>query len=84
MILGDSFAEGLPFNNSDDIAGKINFKSNYNTANYGVMGTGPFMSLAVTKEYASRLKPKNVFYLFWTRCVRKTPYLIDFFNSLRP
>ena len=65
MILGDSFAEGLPFNNSDDIAGKINFKSNYNTANYGVMGTGPFMSLAVTKEYASRLKPKNVFYLFY-------------------
>ena len=65
MILGDSFAEGLPFNNSDDIAGKIMFKSNYNTANFGVNGTGPFISLAITKEYASRFKPKNVFYLFY-------------------
>ena len=64
MILGDSFTEGLPFNNSDDIAGKIKIKSSYNAANFGVNGTGPFISLAITKEYASRLKPKNVFYLF--------------------
>ena len=28
-------------------------------------GTGPFISLAITKEYASRIKPKNVFYLFY-------------------
>ncbi len=65
MILGDSFAEGIPFNNSDDIAGRIMFKSNYNVANFGVNGTGPLVSLAITKEYASRLKPKNVFYLFY-------------------
>ena len=65
MILGDSFTEGLPFNNSDDIAGKIKIKSSYNAANFGVNGTGPFISLAITKEYASRLKPKNVFYLFY-------------------
>ncbi len=65
MILGDSFAEGLPFNNSDDIAGRIIAKSRYNTANFGVNGTGPFISLAITKEYASRIKPKNVFYLFY-------------------
>jgi len=30
-----------------------------------VNGTGPFISLAITKEYASRIKPKNVFYLFY-------------------
>ncbi len=65
MILGDSFAEGLPFNNSDDIAGRIIAKSRYNAANFGVNGTGPFISLAITKEYASRIKPKNVFYLFY-------------------
>ena len=65
MILGDSFTEGVPFNNNDDIAGKIMFKTNYNVGNFGVNGTGPFMSLAITKEYASRLKPKNVFYLFY-------------------
>ena len=41
------------------------FKSNYNVANFGVNGTGPLVSLAITKEYASRLKPKNVFYLFY-------------------
>ena len=66
MILGDSFTEGVTFNNNDDIAGKIMFKTNYNVGNFGVNGTGPFMSLAITKEYASRLKPKNVFYLFYT------------------
>ena len=65
MILGDSFTEGVPFNNSEDIAGKIMFKSNYNVANFGLNGTGPFVSLAITKEYASRFKPKNVFYLFY-------------------
>ena len=65
MILGDSFAEGLPFSNSDDIAGRIIAKSRYNAANFGVNGTGPFISLAITKEYASRIKPKNVFYLFY-------------------
>ncbi len=65
MILGDSFTEGVPFNNNDDIAGKIMLKSDYNVGNFGVNGTGPFMSLAITKEYASKFKPKNVFYLFF-------------------
>ena len=65
MILGDSFTEGVAFNNSEDIAGKIMMKSNYNVGNFGVNGTGPFISLAITKEYASKFKPKNVFYLFY-------------------
>ena len=65
MLVGDSFAEGVPFNNADDIAGKIMSKSNLNVANYGVTGTGPFMSLAVIKEYGPYLKPKNIFYLFY-------------------
>ena len=65
MILGDSFTEGVPFNNSEDIAGKIMTKSNYNVGNFGVNGTGPFIGLAITKEYASKFKPKNVFYLFY-------------------
>ena len=65
MILGDSFTEGVPFNNSEDIAGKIMTKSNYNVGNFGVNGTGPFIGLAITKEYASKFQPKNVFYLFY-------------------
>ena len=65
MILGDSFTEGVPFNNSEDIAGKIMTKSDYNVGNFGVNGTGPFIGLAITKEYASKFKPKNVFYLFY-------------------
>ena len=65
MILGDSFTEGVPFKNSDDIAGKIMLKSNHNVGNFGVNGTGPFTSLAIIKEYATKFKPKNVFYLFY-------------------
>ena len=65
MILGDSFTEGVPFDNSDDIAGKIMLKSNYNVGNFGVNGTGPLTSLAITKEYGSKLKPNNIFYLFY-------------------
>ena len=65
MIIGDSFTEGVPFKNSDDIAGKIMSKTNYNVGNFGVNGTGPFMSLAIIKEYGVGLKPKNVFYMFF-------------------
>ena len=36
MIIGDSFAEGLPFDNSDSISGLFNKKTNINSINYGV------------------------------------------------
>ena len=64
LIIGDSFAEGIPFHNNDSISGVINKKTNYNSINLGVGGSGPLTSLGILKEYGKHLKPKNIFYLF--------------------
>ena len=65
MILGDSFAEGVPFGNENDITGILRKSSSYNSINYGISGTGPLISLAIIKEYGKKFVPKNVFYLFY-------------------
>ncbi len=65
MILGDSFAEGVPFDEENDIAGYIRNNSKYNAINFGVAGSGPLLSLAIIEEYGKIFKPKDVFYLFY-------------------
>ncbi len=65
MIIGDSFAEGVPFGNNYDVSGIINLNSNFNSINYGVSGTGPLHSLGVLTEYGKYFKPRNVFYFFY-------------------
>ena len=62
MIIGDSFAEGLPFDNSDSISGLFNKKTNINSINYGVASIGPLDALGVLKEYGKNFKPSNVFF----------------------
>ena len=65
MIIGDSFAEGIPFDNQNSVSGFINANSSLNSVNYGVSGTGPLNSLGVLSEYGKFLKPKNIYYLFY-------------------
>ncbi len=67
MILGDSFAEGIPFDENNNVSGIIRNLSNYNAINLGVSGTGPLVSLAALKEYGNHLKPKKIFYFFYER-----------------
>ena len=64
FIIGDSFAEGLCQNDENDIAGHLR-SINLNTANFGVSGTGPLISLAVFSEYASVFKPETVIYTYF-------------------
>ena len=64
MLLGDSYAEGLCEKNSNDIAGHLN-KKNIKTANFGVTGSGPLVSLAIIKEFINNIKPSNVVYLYF-------------------
>ena len=64
MVIGDSFAEGIPFGNDFHVAYLINNKSNLNALNYGVSATGPLLSLAIIKEYGEYFKPTDIFYLF--------------------
>ena len=65
MVIGDSFAEGIPFGNDFHVAYLINNKSNLNALNYGVSATGPLLSLAIIKEYGEYFKPTDIFYLFY-------------------
>ena len=65
MIIGDSFAEGLPFDNSKSISGLFNKKTNINSINYGVASIGPLGALGVLKEYGKNFKPSHVFYFFY-------------------
>ncbi len=65
MIIGDSFAEGIPFGNNFHVAHLINNRSNLNALNYGVSATGPLMSLAVIREYGEYFNPRNIFYLYY-------------------
>jgi len=65
MILGDSFAEGVPFGNENDITGILKKSTDYNSINYGISGTGPLISLAIIKEYGVKFVPENIFYLFY-------------------
>ena len=67
MILGDSFAEGIPFDENNNVSGIIRNLSNYNAINLGVSGSGPLLSLAALKEYGNHLKPKKIFYFFYER-----------------
>ena len=65
FLIGDSFAEGLPFGNDYTIGDVILKSSNLNVANYGISGTGPLIALGVINEYGKEFKPHNVFYLFY-------------------
>ena len=65
ILVGDSFAQGVCQDTDNDIAGFLRNKYNFNTANYGVGGTGPLTSLATIKEYGSYFKPTYVVYFYF-------------------
>jgi len=65
LIIGDSFAEGDCQNEKKDIAGIFRNKFKINTANYGIGGAGPLLSLATLKEYGSYYKPNLVIYFYY-------------------
>jgi len=64
ILLGDSYAEGLCYDENNDIAANLR-KENYNSANFGVTGTGPLVSLGVFREYVEHFKPKYVIYFYY-------------------
>tara|TARA_B100000900_G_C20566958_1_gene711543 strand:+ start:248 stop:1513 length:1266 start_codon:yes stop_codon:yes gene_type:complete len=65
IIVGDSFAEGLPFSNEHTVSGFINKKKNFNSLNFGFHGAGPLGALGVIREYVSIFKPKSTYYLYY-------------------
>ena len=52
FLVGDSFTHGECEDENTDIAGFLRNKFKINTANYGISGGGPLLSLASLSEYA--------------------------------
>ena len=63
IIVGDSNAEGLCYDETGDISANLRDKK-YNTANFGITGAGPLTSLGVFKEYVKKFKPSYVVYIY--------------------
>ena len=63
-ILGDSYAEGLCMDESNDTPGHLR-KIGINAINLGVTGSGPLVTLAVFREYVEIFKPKYVLYFYF-------------------
>ena len=63
IIVGDSNAEGLCYDETGDISANLRDKK-YNTANFGITGAGPLTSLGVFKEYVKKFKPNYVVYIY--------------------
>jgi lysophospholipase L1-like esterase len=65
LLIGDSFGQGITVQPGDDIAGQIRSITKSTTINLGVGDLGPLAELAILKEYAEPLKPKNVIWLYF-------------------
>ena len=63
IIVGDSNAEGLCYDETSDISANLRNKE-YNAANFGITGAGPLTSLGVFKEYVKKFKPNYVVYIY--------------------
>tara|TARA_B110000438_G_C15798868_1_gene644136 strand:+ start:157 stop:1392 length:1236 start_codon:yes stop_codon:yes gene_type:complete len=64
IVLGDSYAEGQCYSETNDISAYLR-KRKFNSANFGVTGSGPLLSLGVLREYAKQIKPDYVFYFYY-------------------
>lgn len=76
IVVGDSFAEGIPFSNNHTVSGFINKNQNLNSLNFGFGGAGPLGALGIIREYVSIFKPKNTYYLYY-----EGNDLIDLYNE---
>jgi lysophospholipase L1-like esterase len=65
LLIGDSFAHGITVQPGDDIAGQIRSITKSTTINLGIGDHGPLAELAILKEYAEALQPKNVLWLYY-------------------
>ncbi len=65
LLIGDSFGQGITVQPGDDIAGQIRSITKSTTINLGVGDLGPLAELAILKEYAEPLQPKNVIWLYY-------------------
>lgn len=70
-LIGDSFAESASVRPEETIAARL--RRRYpRTLSLGKGGFGALLELAVLREYAAPLRPKNVFWLYYVNDVQDT------------
>ena len=63
-LIGDSFAHGFCRPENETIAAQLR-AAQYHVINAGLTGAGPLAELGVLREFVSRAKPKDVYWLFY-------------------
>jgi hypothetical protein len=63
-LVGDSFAHGFCRPESETIAGVIR-AAGHGVIDAGLTGAGPLAELGVIREYLTRVKPREVYWLFY-------------------
>ena len=63
-LIGDSFTKGHCVDDETSIAGRLR-AAGLSVLNLGVDGAGPLRELAIVKEYALRLEPSQVVWLYY-------------------
>lgn len=65
FLTGDSFAQGACVKPVDSIARKISQLTGDSSLSVGIGGNGPLIELAALKEYAEKLRPENVLWVYF-------------------
>jgi lysophospholipase L1-like esterase len=65
LLTGDSFTEGVAVQPGEDIAGQIRKLTQEHVINLGRSGNGPLMELAEIVEYAHKVEPKKVLWVYY-------------------
>lgn len=76
VFIGDSFTHGACVPQGDDFAGNFR-KQGVSSVNLGIGGTGSLIQLGVLKEYGSLVKPKVVFWMYYSEDLRDNYYEKD-------
>lgn len=63
-IIGDSFAKGMCVTDDATVAARL-AREGRPVLNLGADGSGPLLALAALREYASRVRPRHVVWLFF-------------------
>ena len=76
ILIGDSFTEGNGVNSDKNIQSNLRNKG-LNTLSLGKLGNGPLIEYAILREYAKPLKPKAVFWMYYSNDIT------DLFHELK-
>lgn len=63
-LIGDSFTHGFCVSAGEDVASRLR-RTGKTVINLGYGGNGPLIELAALKEYAERLRPKIVLWMYY-------------------